>query len=139
MTSAEREELRAPPAPEYMLRAGSHADGQINWLHEVASIHGDIMKLREFAMRPPREGSAEEGWQIKNPQLFDNQIKRRLDMVQRALAIQQEIYDLNHMREMWDLIIGEIAAADPVVARRIMDRLAELNAKVGLTVHAGLE
>ena len=123
------------PSPEYMARAGAKAHDRIDFLAALYDLWLDAEQLREFARHEKREG--EDRPRIKNPHIFDLSIKRRQGLIEGAISVQREIYDLQRMRDFYDIIIEEIGKASPDVARAIMERLAELNAKHGLTIHAG--
>ena len=126
----------AAPPPEYLAREGAAGVRQIDFIAALGDLYQDAEQLREFATQKPKEGEGPRRT-IKNPILFDSSIKRRLDLITGAIKVMQEIYDLQRMREFYDLIVEEIARESPDAARRIMVRLAELNAKHGLTIHAG--
>ena len=126
----------AAPPPEYLAREGAAGVRQIDFIAALGDLYQDAEQLREFATFDPKEGETGRR-KIKNPVLFDSSIKRRLDLISGAIKVMQEIYDLQRMREFYDLIVEEIAAESPEAARRIMVRLAALNAKHGLTIHAG--
>lgn len=94
------------------------------------------MLVRQMAMKVTEDGAEA----VKNPQLMDSSIKRRLDIVNTFLAVFREVYDLQQMRGFYDeivsIIVEEIHPLDPEVSERILLRLKELNDREGMTIHA---
>lgn len=124
------------PAPEYMTRAGAKAERNIDFLRALADLHADAMLLRAFAMKVD-EKTGEES--IKNPMVFDNSINRRLAIVERATKVMGEVWDLQRMREFYDMILEEIGQESPAALSRIVARLKDINTRYGFTVYAGPE
>lgn len=126
----------AAPSPAYIMREGSKAHQNIDFLAAVNTIWADAELLREFAMMPdPATG----GQRIKNPSLFDNSIRRRIDVMESALKVMQEIWDLQYQQRFYDaivdLIVEELGSV-PDIQRRVIERLAELNNRRGMTIYA---
>lgn len=124
------------PAPATFLATGADAQRGIDIMEMLHITLGDIMLVRRMAMKTGENG--EEA--VKNPQLMDSSIKRRLDIVNTFLAVFREVYDLQQMRGFYDeivsIIIEEIHPLDPAVSERILVRLKELNDREGMTIHA---
>ena len=133
-------DIPTAPPPAYLEGGGrdrryprARAD-RIDFLGSVNQLHRDALKLRAYSVK--EDPNAEDGEAIKNPGLFDISIKRRLDVINSAVAIQREVWDLQKMEEFYNAIIDEIGEVAPEVQRQIMERLAALNAEHGMTIHA---
>jgi hypothetical protein len=126
---AETKDLSPALSSEHTQRHRLKAVPKLDSLSAVREAWRDIISLRELAMRPARVENGEVGPQIKNPRLFAATIKRRLDLIEKAVALEAEVYSPENMEKMWDVVIEAIAAAEPQKARSIMSALAELNAR----------
>ena len=125
-----------PPSPATFLATGADAQRGIDIMEMLHITLRDIMLVRQMAMKVTEDGAEA----VKNPQLMDSSIKRRLDIVNTFLAVFREVYDLQQMRGFYDeivsIIIEEIHPLDPAVSERILLRLKELNDREGMTIHA---
>lgn len=131
--------LPAIPPPSYISTA-PNAGKSIDYLAALHEVYEDIEIMRAWAsVIDPDSGKR----LIKNPVYFDTSIKRRLEVLQTGLSLTREIWDLKLMGNFFDeviaIIVDEIAPIEPLVARRVMLRLQDLNAKRGMTVHANDE
>jgi hypothetical protein len=133
--SAVSRNLPATPPPEYITRRGAAATRNIDFLTTLSEVVGDIELMREYSSEM-KDGARK----IKNPMYFDISIKRRLDVMETAIRIMQEVWDLERMEgfyyEIIDIISSEILPIEPAIAKRIMTRLQALNDKRAMTVHA---
>ena len=57
-----------------------------------------------------------------------------MDVLQQAVKAMQELYALQDMRALYDLVVQEVATESPEVARRILSRLAALQLRQGFTL-----
>lgn len=127
--------IPASPSPAYIAKHGEAGLQNLDFVAEIHALYADAQKLRAYAMktRPnPATGEVEEV--INNPAAFDKSIVRRAGLLETAIKAVQEVWDLRTMQNFYQLIIEEIGQESPECQRRIMQRLAELNAKQGMTL-----
>ena len=128
-------QLPAAPSPHYIARNGEAGLATIDFVAEIHKLYADASLLRAFAMSPVVNESGEvTGEKIKNPAAFDKSIVRRADLLETAIKAVQEVWDLRTMQNFYETIIEEIGLESPTVQKRIMERLAALNARQGFTM-----
>lgn len=75
-----------------------------------------------------------------NPGLLSISMRDRMNLINTMVTVRQEVWDLQRnedfYREIIDIIVTEIGGADPVLMRRVMDRLKVLNDARGVTVYS---
>ncbi len=124
--------LPAAPSPHYIAKSGESGLQTLDFVAEIHSLYRDANLLRTFAMHStPNDDGTER---IKNPATFDKSIVRRADLLETAIKAVQEVWDLRTMQNFYETIIDEIGLESPACQKRIMERLAALNAKAGMTL-----
>ncbi len=73
---------------------------------------------------------------IKNPHAFDRSIQRRANLLETSISAVQQIWNLRTMQSFYEVVVQEIGKADPDTQKRILVRLAELNARTGMSLSA---
>jgi len=134
---AAQKNIPAAPSPAYLMRKGAEAENQINFLAVVHELMADVLKLRAMSVTPDQ--TAANGERIKNPHLFTQSIAQRLRVMDTALKVMQEIWDLQYQQRFYEEITGIIVeelAGFPEVQERVIRRLADLNNRRGMTLHA---
>lgn len=127
--------LPASPSPNYIARNGEAGLQTLDFVAEIHALYGDATKLRNYALSVSTdEATGEKVEKIKNPAAFDKSIVRRANLLETAIKAVQEVWDLRTMQAFYETIIEEIGRESPEVQRRIMQRLADLNAKAGMTM-----
>jgi hypothetical protein len=127
--------LPAAPSPAYIAKAGDRGMRNLDILRELESVYGDALMLRAAAVKmvsDPVTGAEVEG--IKNPVLFEKQMVRRVSVMETAIKAMGEVWNMRQMQEFYEVIVQEIGRADPQTQQRIMQRLAALNARTGMTM-----
>lgn len=127
-------QLPAAPSPHYIAKSGEAGLQALDFVAEIYALYRDANMLRAFAIT---NVTAEDGTtieKIKNPAAFDKSIVRRADLLETAIKAVQEIWDLRTMQNFYETIIEEIGRESPEVQKRIMERLAILNSKAGMTM-----
>lgn len=128
-------QLPAAPRPEYIARTGEAGLQTLDFVAEIHALYADASKLRAYAMKTrtdPETGEVTEV--INNPAAFDKSIVRRAGLLESAIKAVQEVWDLRTMQNFYETIIDEIGRESPDCQRRIMERLAELNSRQGMTM-----
>lgn len=127
--------LPAAPSPAYIARTGEAGLQNLDFVAEIHALYADAQKLRAYAMKvraDPETGEMIEA--INNPAAFDKSIVRRAALLETAIKAVQEVWDLRTMQAFYETVVEEIGKESPEVQRRIMERLAELNGRVGMTM-----
>lgn len=127
--------LPAAPRPEYIARTGETGMQNLDFVAEIHALYADAQKLRAYAVKAkvdPATGEMVEA--INNPAAFDKSIVRRASLLETAIKAVQEVWDLRTMQNFYETIIDEIGKESPECQRRIMQRLAELNGRTGMTL-----
>lgn len=126
--------LPAAPSPAYLSRSGGVGMENLDFLVEIPKLYADAQMLRASAIkvvtRP--DGTTEE--KIQNPASFDRSILRRASIIEGAIRAVQEVWDLKQQQEFFTAIIEEIGKESPKVQQAIMERLAALNSRMGMTM-----
>lgn len=123
--------IPAAPSPAYLATSGQQGMNNLNFMVEFRRLYADAEMLRTYSVNAAKEGEPEK---IKNPLAFDRSVQRRLSVLEGYVKVSQQIYDVRMMADFYDSIIAEIKAEQPQVAQRIMKRLADLNARRGMTI-----
>lgn len=127
--------IPAAPSPAYIARNGEAGLQNLDFVVEIQALYKDAQLLRAYSMTQrtdPESGEVTEA--IKNPVMFDKSVARRATLLETAIRAVQEIWDLRTMQNFYEIVIEEIGRADPETQKRILERLAELNARQGMTM-----
>ncbi len=128
-------QIPAAPSPAYIARTGEAGLQTLDFVSEIHTLYRDANMLRAFAVSAVTdEDGVVTGEKIKNPAAFDKSIVRRADLLETAIKAVQEVWDLRTMQNFYETIIDEIGRESPECQRRIMERLAVLNSKTGMTM-----
>lgn len=135
---AAQQNLPAAPSPAYMMRAGAQASENLDFFREIPRMWADIERLRLQAMGSDEESP--DGNSIDDPKMFDVSIRRRIELMESALRVMQEMWDVQQQQRLYDaiteIIVGELAAV-PDIQQRVVAKLVELNKNRGMTIFAG--
>ena len=132
-------EIRAqlPVAPSPAVIAASSPELMRETFNFMAFFHeivADSKLLRESTVIKDAEGNT----RLRNPMMMDKSIQRRLSIMETYLHSIETIYNVERLRELYNLIITEVGKVSPDLQRVILVRLRELNNKRGLTMDADL-
>ena len=126
--------LPAAPSPNYIARTGEAGMANLDFVAEIHALYADAQKLRAYAMKTKVDADGEVTEVINNPAAFDKSILRRASLIETAIKTVQEVWDLRQMQNFYQIVIEEIGEESPECQRRIMERLAALNARQGFTL-----
>lgn len=118
------EHLPAAPPPEYLAREGANGKTQLDFMQRLDQLYGDAELLREYSLR---EGK------VLSPKFLSQSVQLRRSLLETALKAMSEVWDLRQMQAFYDCVLEEVAKESPETAQRILDRLRNLNAEVGMT------
>lgn len=127
-------QIPAAPSPAYIARTGEAGLQTLDFVAEIHTLYRDATMLRAFAIATATNEDGETVERIKNPAAFDKSIVRRADLLETAIKAVQEVWDLRTMQNFYETIIEEIGLESPECQRRIMERLAVLNSRQGMTM-----
>lgn len=128
--------LPAAPSPAFIAKTGDAGLRTIDFVAEIHSLYGDAKMLRAYSVKEradPETGELREV--INNPAAFDKSIARRADLLETAIRAVQEVWDLRTMQNFYETVIDEIGKESPECQKRILERLAQLNARTGMTLN----
>jgi hypothetical protein len=135
---AAQQNLPAAPSPAYMMGAGAQATKNIDFLAEIDRMWDDILRLRSQSIDA---GDGSPGSEvITDPKAFDRTISRRAEVMQTAVRVMQEIWDLQEHQRLYEAItsiIVEDLASVPEIQQRVVAKIAELNKTRGMTSFGG--
>ena len=127
--------LPAGPSPSYIAKTGEAGLQNLDFVAEIHVLYADAQKLRAYAMKTRTDADTGEITEvINNPAAFDKSIVRRASLLETAIKAVQEVWDLRTMQNFYETIIEEIGKESPECQRRIMERLAILNNRAGMTL-----
>ena len=124
--------LPTAPSPAIVAAKGDDAVVNISFMGRLESLYRDAEMIRAFSVTTAEDGSEK----IKNPLYFISSIKQRKELLDTALHAMAEVYELQRIQQMYDMILAEIGKEDPELQKRILERLRELNNRHGLTIEA---
>lgn len=128
-------DIPVAPSPNYIARSGQAGLANLDFVIELQNLYYDGQLLRQYAMKRVKDPeTGEETEQIKNPVAFEKSIARRASILETALKAMGEIWDLRMQQQFYEAIIEEIGLAAPDVQKKILERLAALNARTGMTM-----
>lgn len=99
----------------------------VDFLRRLGTLFEQADMLVDHAAPKQVDGKAK----IKNPFLFKEAVKLQNDLLETALHALREVWDLQRMQDFYDIVVAEVAVESPECARRIMDRLSNLNKERG--------
>jgi len=124
-------DLPAAPSPAYLARSGEVGVENIDFALEIRSLYADAQMLRSYSVAEAEQDKPER---IKNPHTFERSINSRTRILETAIRTLQELWDLRTMQAFYETVIDEIGAESPECKQRIMQRLADLNSRTGMTM-----
>jgi hypothetical protein len=130
-----KSQLPAAPSPA-VIAGGNPAlmRETFNFMAFFGEIVEDSNLLRESTIIRNDDGTVK----LRNPMMMDKSLQRRLSIIETYLHSIETLYNVERMRELYNLIIEEVGKVSPDLQRVILVRLRELNNKRGLTMSADL-
>lgn len=128
--------LPATPSPNFISKSGDRGLAQFDMILEIKKLYADAEMLRDYAIKEVHGDDGETREQIKNPVAFDKSIARRANLLETSIRAVQEIWNLRAIQNFYEVVVQEIGMADPDTQKRILVRLAELNARTGMNLSA---
>lgn len=126
-------QLPVAPSPAIIADLpGQVAAQTFDFMAFFGRVVADTELVRQAAVTTDAEGKEK----AKNPVLLDNNIRRRLGVIETYLHSMETVWNLERMQELYRLVIEEVGKADPDTQRAILARLRDLNNKRGLTASA---
>lgn len=133
-----KRQIPAPPMPAKFIQQPARTERALDIMEMLHLTLADVMMMRDASVKKDENGVEK----LRNSQQMDASIKARLATINTFIAVFQEVYDLQKMREFYkeiiDIIAEEIHPLDAEASANIMLRLSQLNARESLTIHAGV-
>jgi len=126
--------LPAVPSPAVIARDGGKALRKLDFGAEIPKLYTDAEMLRAFAISVREGEDGEQVEKIKNPVAFEKSIKARASLIETSLKVLQEVWDMRAMQAFNEMIVEEIGRESPECQRRILQRLALLNQRHGISM-----
>ena len=129
-----REHLPVAPSPAVVAAAPQDALKAFNFFAFFDQIVRDVELSRGSAVTVNPDGTEK----VKNPVLLDRNLARRLSIIETYLHSIETVYNMERIRELYDLIIEEVGKASPDLQQAVLVRLRELNNRRGITMAANV-
>lgn len=126
--------LPAVPSPNAIARDGGAAIRKLDFAAEIPRLYADAEMLRAFSIKELDGEDGEKIEKIKNPVAFEKSIKARASLIETSLKVLQEVWDMRAMQAFNEMIVEEIGRESPECQRRILQRLALLNQRHGVSM-----
>lgn len=125
-------DIPAMPSPQYLSSVTvEEASKRLDFQVEIHRLYADANMLRDYAIKIDEATGKEK---IKNPHSFERSINSRTKIIREAIDVLQQMFNLTKSQEFYDAIIAEIGNESPECQKRILSRLATLNARTGMTM-----
>lgn len=124
--------LPVAPSPAVVAAAPQDAMRAFNFFAFFDRLVKDAEMLRNHSVTVGEDGVEK----LRNPRVMERSIARRDGLLQTYLQSVQVVYNVERVRELYDLIIDEVAKETPEMQQRVLARLRALNNKRGLTMAA---
>lgn len=105
-----------------------------NFMAFFDEIVADSKLLRESTITKDENGVTK----LRNPLMMDKSLGRRMALIETYLHSIETLYNVERLRELYNVIMQEIGMVSPDLQAVIMVRLRELNNRSGLTMAASL-
>jgi hypothetical protein len=126
--------LPAAPSPAVIAGEDAHVEQMFDFFAYFGRIVSDAELVRAEAVRKNEDGTEK----AKNPVLLDNNLRRRLGILETYLHAMHEVYNLEKIQQLYRIVIDAVGEADPEIQRAILVKLREADNVHGLTMNARL-
>jgi hypothetical protein len=124
--------LPTAPSPAVVAAAPADCISSFNFFAFFNKIISDLELARGSTVKKNEDGTE----RVLNPAMLDRNLGRRLQALETYLHSIETVYNLERIRELYELIIDEVGKADPDIQRAVLVRLRELDNKRGITMSA---
>ncbi len=126
--------LPAMPSPSIIASKRDRGAAALRVLATFDNVMSDGEMLRTHSVTRTEDGTEK----IKNPMMFQQAAKLRLEVARSYLDALAQAYDMEQMQTFVAIVMEEIGKAAPEIQHTILLRLKAANAMHGMTVHADL-
>lgn len=129
----EKVKAHLPTAPSPAVVAASPGDSAraFQFFAFFNSIVADAELLRGTAVARNEDGSEK----VRNPAMLEKSMRGRLAILDTYLHSVETVYNMERIRELYELVIEEVGKASPDIQMAVLARLRELDNRRGLTVN----
>lgn len=131
--TAERLKAHLPVAPSPSVVAANPGDAAraFQFFAFFNSIVGDAELLRGTAVTRQDDGTEK----VRNPAMLEKSMRGRLAILDTYLHSVEAVYNMERIRDLYDMIIDEVGKAAPDVQMAVLARVRELDNRRGLTMN----
>lgn len=123
--------LPAAPSPAVVAANPSDATRAFQFFAFFNQIVHDAELLRGTTVIKNDDGTEK----VRNPAMLEKSMRGRLAILDTYLHSVETVYNMERIRELYDLVIEEVGKAAPDIQMAVLARLRELDNKRGLTMN----
>lgn len=124
--------LPVAPSPAVVAAAPQDAMEAFNFFAFFNQIVEDSMLARNQNIKVNPDGTTK----IVNPMMFDRNLSQRRNLLNSYTQAVDTIYNMERIRDLYDMIIEAIGEASPEIQQVVLAKLRNLNNRVGMTMAA---
>lgn len=133
-TAAIKAHMPAPVSPAVIAANPAAAAQAFQFFAFFNDIVADAALLRGTTIATNPDGTIK----VKNPMMLDKSMQRRLAILDTYLHSVEAVYNMERIRELYELIIDEVGKAAPDVQMAVLARVRDLDNKRGMTMNANI-
>lgn len=126
--------LPVAPSPAVVAADPANSARAFQFFAFFNSIVGDAELLRGTAVTKNDDGTEK----VRNPAMLEKSMRGRLAILDTYLHSVETVYNMERIRELYDLVIDEVGKASPDIQMAVLARLRELDNKRGLTMNGNV-
>jgi hypothetical protein len=134
VTEKVKAHLPAAPSPAVVAADPVNSVRAFQFFQFFNQIVGDAELLRGTAVTRNEDGSEK----VRNPAMLEKSMRGRLAILDTYLHSVETVYNMERIRELYDLVIEEVGKASPDIQMAVLARLRELDNKRGLTMNGSV-
>jgi hypothetical protein len=126
--------LPTAPSPAVVAADPVNASRAFQFFAFFNQIVGDAELLRGTAVIKNDDGTEK----VRNPAMLEKSMRGRLAILDTYLHSVEAVYNMERIRELYDLVIEEVGKASPDIQMAVLARLRELDNRRGLTMNGNV-
>lgn len=126
--------LPVAPSPAVVAADPANSARAFQFFAFFNSIVGDAELLRGTAVTKNEDGTEK----VRNPAMLEKSMRGRLAILDTYLHSVETVYNMERIRELYDLVIEEVGKASPDIQMAVLARLRELDNRRGLTMNGNV-
>lgn len=126
--------LPTAPSPAVVAADPGNSARAFQFFQFFNKIVGDAELLRGTAVVKNEDGTEK----VRNPAMLEKSMRGRLAILDTYLHSVETVYNMERIRELYDLVIEEVGKASPDIQMAVLARLRELDNRRGLTMNGSV-